>query len=71
MNPSAHAMTGTIPHLSLYDPGEEEVQVAFWRINGHRARIMIWTEEEWERLECRPSDAQRFPCGIWCALRLD
>ena len=27
--------------------------------------------EEWGRLEHRPSDAQYYPCGVWCALRLD
>jgi hypothetical protein len=42
-----------------------------WRINGYRARLLVWTPDEWEQLESRPSDAQFHPSGIWCALRLD
>jgi hypothetical protein len=41
-----------------------------WRINGHPARLLIWSAEEWERLEVRPIDAQYHPFGVWCALRL-
>ena len=41
----------------------------FWRINGFRARLMVWTAEEWEKLEPRPADAQYHPSGVWCALR--
>jgi hypothetical protein len=46
-------------------------QSAFWRINGHLAKIVVWTHEEWIALEHHPSDAQFYPCGVWCALRLD
>jgi len=42
-----------------------------WRINGHPATLMIWSAEEWEGLQDRPSDAQFHPLGVWCALRLD
>jgi hypothetical protein len=42
-----------------------------WRINGHRARLLVWTVDEWERLAIRPLDAQYHPSGVWCALRLD
>mgnify|MGYP001096340617 CR=1 FL=1 len=41
-----------------------------WRINGHPARLLIWSPEEWERLDVRPIDAQFHPFGVWCALRL-
>lgn len=41
-----------------------------WRINGHPARLLIWSAEEWERLDVRPIDAQYHPFGVWCALRL-
>jgi len=41
-----------------------------WRINGHPARLLIWSPEEWEHLEVRPIDAQFHPFGVWCALRL-
>jgi hypothetical protein len=56
--------------LGLYNPPKSDANVACWRINGHRATIVIWTDEEWERLPERPTDAQYFPCGVWCALRL-
>ncbi len=42
-----------------------------WRINGFRARLLVWTVEEWEKLEAHPIDAQYHPSGVWCALRLD
>ena len=41
-----------------------------WRINGHPARLLIWSAEEWEHLPIRPIDAQYHPFGVWCALRL-
>ena len=44
--------------------------MAGWRINGHPARLLIWSAEEWERLDVRPIDAQYHPFGVWCALRL-
>jgi hypothetical protein len=57
--------------LRLYVHPEADSQVVFWRINGFRARLLIWTVEEWEKLEPRPTDAQYHPSGVWCALRLD
>ena len=42
-----------------------------WRINGYRAKLLIWTQNEWEELKPRPPDAQHHPCGLWCALRLE
>ncbi|CAN5714772.1 hypothetical protein BH23PLA1_BH23PLA1_17760 [soil metagenome] len=45
-------------------------QEACWRINGFPALILIWTVEQWEHLEDRPEDAQYYPCGVWCALRM-
>jgi hypothetical protein len=57
--------------VGLYHPSRGEANVARWRINGHRASILIWTVEEWERLAERPKDAQYYECGVWCALRLE
>lgn len=57
--------------LSLYSPPEVETNIARWRINGYPASIIIWTKDEWEKLTDRPSDAQLYPCGVWCALRLE
>jgi hypothetical protein len=57
--------------MSLYNPQDSQVNVSRWRINGYRAAILIWTAEEWERLKDRPPDAQRYPCGVWCALRME
>ena len=48
-----------------------EEPAAFWRINGHRARLVVWTSEEWTRLKSPPSDAQYHPAGVWCALRVE
>ena len=59
------------PLLGLYSPPEPVLNVAHWRINGHPAAIVVWTAEEWNRLTDRPTDAQYYPCGIWCALRLE
>ncbi|HWE38489.1 MAG TPA: hypothetical protein VG406_18100 [Isosphaeraceae bacterium] len=56
---------------SLFRPPLEEQYEAHWRINGYRATIVVWTSEQWERLAERPADAQYYPCGIWCALRMD
>ena len=57
--------------LSLYEPPVAAANTTRWRINGHRATVVIWTPEEWERLAERPTDAQYTPCGVWCALRVD
>jgi hypothetical protein len=58
------------PALTLYSPPAPETHVAHWRINGYRAMILIWTAEEWALLPVRPDDAQYYPCGVWCALRV-
>ncbi len=57
--------------LSTYSPGDHERNVAHWRINGHPATVVIWTTAEWDTLRDRPLDAQYYPCGVWCALRMD
>src|SRR4051812_37981282 len=59
------------PTLSLYRPEPGESNVSRWRINGHAARIVIWTSEEFDRLTDRPTDARFNACGVWCALRID
>jgi hypothetical protein len=48
-----------------------EPREAYWLINGYRARLLIWTVDEWKKLEATPPDAQYHPCGLWCALRVD
>ena len=57
--------------LRLCDEPRPEEQAAFWRINGYRARLVIWTKDQWERMERPPADAQFHPTGVWCALRVD
>lgn len=57
--------------LRLRIHGRPESSAVFWRINGFRARLLVWTADEWERLEPRPPDAQFHPSGVWCALRLE
>ena len=57
--------------LRLCDEPRAEEQAAFWRINGYRARLVIWTSDQWERMKAPPADAQFHPTGVWCALRVD
>ena len=57
--------------LRLYIAPGRESKAVYWRINGFRARLLVWTVAEWEKLEPRPTDAQYHPSGVWCALRLD
>lgn len=68
------------PKLSVFDPDPAHVQArpatpptneATWRINGYAAKIVVWTQAEWERMAIHPADAQFYPCGIWCALRIE
>lgn len=63
---SAHAF----PYVK-YQPMRRTPPTAGWRINGYAARLVIWSPEEWEKLEVRPMDAQFHPFGVWCALRLE
>ena len=69
-SPQAHVPTERAT-LGLYHPVSSEVNVAHWKINGHRASIIIWTDEEWKNLPDRPNDAQYYPGGFWCALRME
>ena len=58
--------------LRLFDPSIRRLSGSDrWRINGHPARLLIWSTEEWEKLEERPADAQFHPFGVWCALRIE
>jgi hypothetical protein len=64
------------PKLTLHRPEAElpsrPKDVVYWRINGHRAAMLVWTDDEFERLAAweRPVDAQRLSCGIWAVLRM-
>jgi hypothetical protein len=74
-------MSRTLLRGRVMEPSRGELRVgsgsapepaaAFWRINGYRAKLLIWTRDEWERMESPPPDAQLHPCGVWCALRLE
>jgi len=57
--------------LRLFNPLPQAVVSDRWWINGHPARILIWSAAEWESLENPPSDAQLHPYGVWCALRIE
>jgi hypothetical protein len=57
--------------LRLHRHAMPDTGAVFWRINGFRAKLLVWTPDEWAKLESRPSDAQLHPSGVWCALRLD
>lgn len=55
----------------LFRPEPRRKGVVRWRINGHRVYLVLWSTEEWERLDSPPPDAQLHPVGVWCALRAD
>jgi hypothetical protein len=57
--------------LRLFEPSLHVASSDRWRIDGHPARLLIWSIEEWESLEQRPTDAQFHPFGVWCALRIE
>jgi hypothetical protein len=57
--------------LRLHRPPADMARSPRWRINGFPATILIWTAEEWARLTDRPIDAQEYPNGVWCALRIE
>lgn len=70
-------MMATLPVRSvrsgprLYVEEDAPSRAAFWRINGYRASLYIWTSAEWEAMSERPGDAQYHPSGMWCALRVE
>ena len=73
MNAISVARVFTQPRTDLRLCGEPvpEEHATFWWINGYRARLLVWTQEQWESMETPPSDAQLHPAGVWCALRMD
>jgi hypothetical protein len=73
MNTSFKAWAFAPPRTNLRLSVDErwEDRAAYWLINGYRARLLLWTTDEWELMETPPSDAQLHPTGVWCALRLD
>ncbi len=62
---------GRAAAVRLYLRAGPDSRAVFWRINGFWAKLLVWTAEEWEKLEARPADAQFHPSGVWCALRMD
>ncbi len=58
-------------NLRLHVPSADLASSARWLINGFPATILIWSAEEWARLTEHPNDAQQYPNGIWCALRME
>ena len=70
MNLAIHDSHPKTSRPGLYRPSDAHRNIAQWHINGYPAAIFIWTQEEWDRLADRPDDAQYYPCGVWCALRL-
>ena len=70
--PQAQDLSGArTASLRLYLHSSQCTGGVFWRINGFRAKLLVWTPEEWANLDARPIDAQLHPSGVWCALRLD
>jgi hypothetical protein len=67
----ARSFSAPRANLRLYVETAPESQVAWWRINGYRAKLLVWTADEWEKLKERPSDAQYHPKGVWCSLRVE
>jgi hypothetical protein len=60
--------------LRIYDsqPQSSPEKVGLtWSINGFPATLMIWTDAQWSQLDVQPHDAQRYPDGYWCTLRMD
>jgi len=57
--------------LRVYEEPEPAARGVFWRINGYRATLLIWTMDEWDKMDSPPPDAQYHPSGVWCALRMD
>jgi hypothetical protein len=63
--------SGAAAGLRLFIRSGPDTGSIYWKINGFRARLLVWTAEEWENLEVRPTDAQFHPSGVWCALRIE
>jgi hypothetical protein len=73
MSKSMRARLTLRPGMALRvwrEPAPERSTV-LWRINGYRASLLVWTADEWAKMELRPSDAQFHPSGVWCALRME
>jgi hypothetical protein len=75
--PSASRLTVHRPEPEPREPPglPEELRardVVYWRVNGYRAAMLVWTDAEFERLPAweRPAGAQHFSCGIWAVLRM-
>jgi hypothetical protein len=61
----------TRSRLRLWRASAADSPAIMWRINGYRASLLVWTQDEWAKLDVRPADAQYHPSGIWCALRIE
>jgi hypothetical protein len=66
-------MFDSVPALRLHRPRPAPHPRApmRWRANGFPASILVWTDEEYSRLDPSPADAQRHPLGVWVAPRFD
>jgi hypothetical protein len=73
MNTSARARVPKYrpPALRIWREPASESPAVVWRINGYRASLLVWTPDEWARMDARPADAQYHPSGVWCALRME
>lgn len=41
-----------------------------WKISGHAALVVVWTDQEWRLLSDPPADAAFYPgARVWVALR--
>lgn len=57
--------------LRIWRDQVSENPAVMWRINGYRASLLVWTQDEWASMDARPADAQYHPSGVWCALRME
>jgi hypothetical protein len=67
----AQSFAGARTNVRLRELPVHEERAAYWWINGYRAKLLIWTLDEWENMKNLPSDAQFHPSGVWCALRIE
>ena len=59
-------------HRPEAEPLPAPRDVVYWRVNGYRAAMLVWTDDEFAAPggQRGPADAQHFSCGIWAVLRM-